>query len=112
MRFQCGGALARLAGRGVRRVAFSLELVSPVAVLVGFSSSDVDQGLEIRCSAGGLFGFLVEALLQSLEFALAVYSGRVCAGGLLAGHIEIGVGLVQLGLELLGVAAVLGGFGG
>ena len=54
----------------------------------------------------------VEALLQGLEFALAVHSGCVCAGGLLAGFVEIGVGLIERRLELLGAAAVLGGFGG
>ena len=70
LRFECGGALARLAGCGVRRVAFSLEFLSPVAVLHGFSGSDVDQRLEIRRSAGGLFALLVEALLEGLEFAL------------------------------------------
>ena len=55
---------------------------------------------------------LVESLLQGLEFALAVYCGCVCAGGLLAGFIEIGVGVIERRLELLGAAAVLGGFGG
>ena len=36
--FECVGALVRVVGCGVRRVAFSLELVCPVAVLGGFSS--------------------------------------------------------------------------
>ena len=111
-RFECGGALARLAGCGLRRVAFSLEFLSPVAVLRGFSGSDVDQRLEIRRSAGGLFALLVESLLQDLDFALAVHSGCVCAGGLLAGFVEIGVGVIERRLELLGAGAVLGGFSG
>ena len=68
--------------------------------------------MEIRCSAGGLFGLLVEALPKGLEFAPAVYSGCVFAGGLLAGFVEIGAGLIERRLELLGAAAVLGGLGG
>ena len=44
--------------------------------------------------------------------ALAVHGGCVCAGGLLAGFVELGVGLIECRLELLGAAAVLGGFSG
>ena len=113
LRFECGGALGSPGRprRAPRRVQSGVASARSRCWL----ASAVAMSTRAWRSAAALVACSVcssRRCCRASSSPCAVYSGCVCAGGLLAGLIEIGVGLIERRLELLGAAAVLGGFGG
>ena len=110
LRFECGGALARLAGCGVRRVAVSLEFLSPVAVLlasaVAMSTSAWRSAALVACSLCSSRR-CCRASSSPWRSTAAASAPAACSRAL-----SRSVWPDRAPLELLGAGAVLGGFGG